>query len=410
MIAARRFFVAVTVLAALLQLASCQSKSSEESPFQWQPLFGNGLHDTSTIIATVGDINITQRDLDMRFDELPPKLKRNYEGEGGQRLLLKEMVEQTLLVMGAVEKGLYNDSDVARTLISQRRSTLDLAMRNYGLLRGNEPSEEEIKEYFDKNREQFRMEGMVLARHVECLTRAEADAAYARLQQGGPENDFAHVVNDYSKNIESAKKGGELGWFNKGGFVPFVQNSADFSKVAYELDLGIHPPFRAGDRWHVVEILQKQYGRPMTFGEARETVLTAMMPGYQDRIIKDYLLAARKEHPVQMKGPFAPGQGLSPETLFARGMAIADPQGKLDMFSLVYTDFPTSEKADDALFMSAMVALDTWQDRRVAEGFLTRLLAEYPDSELVEDATFLKDNLYNPKALNPSSIEELRNN
>jgi len=409
MIAVRRFSVPLMVLVLGLLLASCQGNVDEEQAFQWKPIFGNGLHDSSPVIATVGDLQITQQDLDLRFDELPPKLKRKYEGEEGQRLLLKGMVEQALMVMGAVEKKLYNDTDVARTLISQRRTTLDSAMRNYGLLRGNEPSEEEIRTYFDNNRDQFRQEALIQARHVECLNKDAAEKAYARLMKGGLENDFPHVVKDYSKNIETAKNSGELGWFNKGGFIPFITNAAEFTKAAADLDLGIHPPFRVGNHWHVVEILRKEHSRPMTFGEARDKVLNAMMPGFQDQVIKDYLLAARKEHPVVLKGRFAPGQGMSPETLFARGMALADPQEKLDMFSLVVTDYPTSDKADDALFMSAMVALDTWQDRRVAERYLTRLLDEYPESELVEDATFLKDNMYDPKALNPSTIEELRN-
>jgi hypothetical protein len=249
---------------------------------------------------------------------------------------------------------------------------------------------------------------MSMARHIECLDRSSADQAYARLMQDGLENDFAHVVNDYTKNIETGKNGGELGWFNKGGFVPFVANSTEFSTVAGDLEKGIHPPFRIGDRWHVVEILNREYGRPMTYGEAKDQVKKAMLPGHQDKVIKDFLLAARKAHPVTMEGQFAPGKGMSAEAIFARGMALADPQAKIDMFALVYTDFPTSDKADDALFMSAMVALDTWQDRRVAEGYLVRLVEEYPDSELAEDARFLRENIYDPKALNPSSIEELR--
>ena len=133
-----------------------------------------------------------------------------------------------------------------------------------------------------------------------------------------------------------------------------------------------------------------------------------MMPVHQDTIIKDCHQSARQTHTETMLGQIAPGKGMSPEAIFARGMALADPQAKLDMFSLLFTDFPTSDKADDALFMSAMVAMDTWQDRRIAERYLRRMLEEYPDSELAEDAKFLKDNLYNPKAINPSSIEELR--
>lgn len=403
-----RLSLILSIGAGLFLLASCQKGTETPENFQWQPLFGNGLHDSSPVVATVGDLKITQLDLDLRYDELPPKLKRNYQGEEGQRLLLKEMVEQSLMVMGAVETGLYNDEAVARTLISQRRNTLDSAMRNIGLLKDNQPSEEEIRDFFDKNREQFRQEAMTMARHVECLTKAAADQAYSRLMKGGLENDFAHVVHDFSKNLETGKNSGELGWFNKGGFVPFIANSDQFTDIAADLERGLHPPFRVGDRWHVVEIINKEYGRPMTYKEAREQVVKAMMPGHQDKIIKDYLREARQRHQVTLQGTFAPGKGMSPETIFARGMALADPQAKLDMFALVVTDFPDNEKADDALFMSAMVALDTWQDRRVAEGFLTRLLEEYPDSELAEDARFLRENLYNPKALSPSSIEELR--
>jgi peptidyl-prolyl cis-trans isomerase C len=409
MTAVRRLSSLLLLLSAGLLLASCQGGESGKDSFQWKPLFGNGLHDSSPVIATVGDLKITQLDLDLRYDELPPKLKGNYQGEEGKRLLLKEMVDQALMVMGAVEMGLYNDTDVARTLISQRRSILDNAMRQYGLLRGNLPDEDDIRDYFDKNRQQFRQEGMAKARHVECLSKDEADLAYARLLQGGVDNDFNHVVKDYSRNIESAKNGGDVGWFNQGGVVPFVPSSIEFTRIAYDLKLGLHPPFRVADRWHVVEILRKEPGRPMTFGEARDMVLNSMLPGHQDRIIKDYLQDARQKHTVTFEGTFAPGRGISPETLFARGMALAEPQKKLDMFTLVFTDFPASDKADDALFMSAMVALDSWQDRRVAERYLNRLVNEYPDSELLEDAQFLRDNLYNPKALNPSSIEELRN-
>ena len=408
MTAVRRVFILLLVVCLGMFLASCQENQEKKPAFEWQPIYGHGLHDTSPVIATVGDLEITQMDLDLRFDELPPKLKHEYQGEEGQRLLLKDMVEQALMVMGAVELGLYNDTDVARTLISQRRSTLDLAMRNIGLLKEAQPTEDEIRDFFDKNRSQFRQEGMSLARHIECLGQQEAQQAYARLLQGGLENDFPHVVKDFSRNIESGKNSGELGWFNKGGFIPFVLNSQEFTTMAADLDIGLHPPVRVGDRWHVVEILKKEHGRPMTFGEARGQVLQAMLPGHQDQVTKDYLLEARQQHQVTMLGRFAPGQGMTPESLFARGMALADPERKLDMFSLVVTDFPAHDKADDALFMSAMVALDSWQDRRVAERYLTRLLTEYPDSELVDDAKFLQENLYNPKALSPKTIEELR--
>ena len=66
------------------------------------------------------------------------------------------------------------------------------------------------------------------------------------------------------------------------------------------------------------------------------------------------------------------------------------------------------DRADDALFMAANVAVDSGMDLKVAERYLLRLLEDYPDSELVEDARFLGENLYNPAIRNPQSMEELR--
>jgi peptidyl-prolyl cis-trans isomerase C len=406
--ASRFIVVSVTLLLAAILLGGCQGPSGSDQAYQWQPLFGNGLHDSSPVIARVGEITITQKDLDLRFKELPRNAQDRYEGEEGQRLLLQDMVEQALMVIGAAEKELFNDPEVAQTLVSMRRQVMDSAMRERGLDLNQEPPEEEIRSFFDNNRHHFRQEALLNARHIECLSEKDAQEAYDRLKRGGMDNDFAHVAADYTRNLETAKNNGDLGWFNKGGFLPNVSNAKAFTEIVGDFEVGLHPPFRLVDRWHVVEILNKERSRPMTFKEARGQVVNAMKPGHQERLVQDFLAEARQRHTVKLEGRFAPGQGLSPEALFARGMALADAQAKLDMFALVYNDFPDHEKADDALFMAAMVTLEKWQDGRAVEVLLRRLIRDYPDSELVEDAQFLRDNQYNPKALNPESIEDLR--
>jgi hypothetical protein len=158
----------------------------------------------------------------------------------------------------------------------------------------------------------------------------------------------------------------------------------------------------------VVEILARENERPMTFNEARDQVEMAMMPGFQDDILKRYLRESRKQHKVEMLGRFAPGKGLTPDELFARALAVAATGQKIDLLNLLYTDYPESDRADDALLLAATVALEGWQDANVANYYLEILLEEYPASELAEDAQFLKDNLYNPEVLNPKSMEEYR--
>lgn len=415
MFAVRRTFqgpilILLLLVGVLALLGGCQGSQETSAGIEWQPLFGDFSQDVSPVVAEVGDIQIRQRMVDLFIDELPPARKNDYEGPDGERLALKFMIDQVLLVEGAIEQKLYNDQDVARQLIAQRRNTLAYAMRNYGLLRGKEPTEDELRAFFEENKDKYRQQGLVTCRHVECLNKADADLAYDRLTRETPKTTFEKVVGEMSVNEDTKKTGGNTGWFNKGGFVPFIRNSEEFTSKVYDLDIGLHPPIKVGDRWHVVEVTHREYERPQTFTEAKNHVMQDMLPGWQDAVIKDYLLAARKKYSVKMLGTYAPGQGATEEELFKRAMAITDPQKKLELLSMIHTDFPDGDRADDALFVSANVALETWRDRRIAARYLRMLIDEYPDSELIEDAKFLRENLNNPKVLNPKSIEDLQQN
>jgi hypothetical protein len=303
---------------------------------------------------------------------------------------------------------LYNDTDVARTLIAQRRHTLDSAMRNYGILRGRKPSDDEMREYFENNRARYRQLALLNVRHIEVMTKETADEVYARLLEGGRENHITLLTHEYSVNEETKKEDGNCGWFNEGGQFPLIRGGSDFTRKCYELEDGLNPPFRIADRWHIVEVLDKKPERPMTFKEARSKLELDMLPAYQDALIKDYVRAARERYGVTMTGRFAPGQGLTPEQLFVQGMNVADPERRIDLFRMIWTDFPEAKEADDAMFMAANVALEAFQDYKVAERYLGMLIDTYPDSELIPDAQYLKDNLWNPEALNPTSIEDLR--
>jgi len=391
--------LSLLALCGLVVLGGCQQSGSRQDPSDFLPLFGDRGNDNSPVLARVGKVEITQDDLDMFLEELPPAMHRRYEGADGRRLALKHMVDKAVLALGAVERELYNDQDVARTLISRRRETLESAMTNYGLLLDKEPSDAELQEFFQEHRDKYRQLGLVKARDLDTSTKADAEAAYLRLKMGGAKNQYPYVVKDYCVNEELRKLDGDLGWFNDGGVIPIIPNSQIFTTKAFALPDGLNPPFQVGDRWHVVELYQRQPARSKTFAEAREQVRKDMMPGFQDAIIKDYLLDARKHFEVQMFGEYGPGQGMTVEEIFARAMVLPEAKDKLDLYTLIHTDYPESDRADDALFMAAQVAIEMFDDTRIAGRYLQMLIDEYPDSALIDDATYLRDNINDPKLL-----------
>ncbi len=403
----RRLLFVVLVLTLGLFLTACQDQT-ETPKDNIFPIFGGVGNDISPVIATVGDRVITQQDLDLRFDEMVPKAQRNFEGEEGRMLLLKGMIDEILLVEGAIKKGLQNRQEVGRSLITHRRLDMLSAMRNIGIPEDNPPTEDDYQAFFKDNRHEFMQEGMVRARHVECLTLERAMEAYKLIEAAPTTFNFLKVARDYSINKKTLEQQADVGWYTKTGIVGHVKDSQNFIRATFDMEKGVHRPFQIGDRWHVVEILDRRPGRPMTYNEARDQVKTVMLPAYYDGKIKDYVLKARQDIPVEMLGNYTPGKGMDPDALMQRAALVAEPGVKLDYYRLIYTDYPTSDRADDALFMCALVCMDTWQDRRMALRYLDLLLEEFPESELHEDATFLKENLYKPGGLNPTTIEELR--
>ncbi|MCP4292479.1 MAG: hypothetical protein GY780_11680 [bacterium] len=402
----RALFVALVLVLGLV-LASCNGVGKGGQNGE-KAIFGDGRQDISEVIARVGDEEITQKQLDQHFNELVPRLQKIYKGEAGKQLLLKEMVDKVLFVQGAENMGLKNRSDVGQTLITQYRETMISGMKNIGILEGKEPTEDEIQAFFRDNRKEFVQQGMVNARHIECLTLREAEEAYQKIKTSTENNIFMKTAVDYSINKKSMENEASVGWYNRSGVIPQIRNSKAFINATFDLPLGVNRPVEVGDRWHVVEIIKRRPSRAMTFNEAREIAKNTMLPGFNDALVKNYLREERKNTNVELLGTYTPGQGLDPEAILERASQVQDPGTKLDYYRMLYTDFPDSDRADDALFMCGLICLDTWQDRRLARRYLDILINEYPDSELLEDATFLRENMYKPEAMNPESIDQLR--
>lgn len=407
MVRVKPLLLLLAATAAVLASAGCQQEQTGAG-FGWKPLFGDLAKDTSPVIAEVGEITITQADLEQFIDEQPERAKGEFAGPEGERLALKRMVDSALLVMGAVERKLYNDQTVARTLVANRRVTLEKAMRQYGLLKDAAPSEAEMREYYEKNLGRYKQVGMVRVRHIECKDKAAADQAYRRLQSKDPKDSWVYVCADFSQNEKTRKIEGDAGWMSSGSIVPLIDNGVEFSKAVYDLPIGVSPPLQVAGRWHVVEVTHREFERNSSFDEVKDTIKTEMLPGFQDAVIKDYLKEARAKHGVKYTGRFTPGQGMTPQQLFERAMFNQDITRRIDILLLIAQDFPESDRADDALFMAANTAIENYADPSVGGRILESLVDLYPQSEFVDDANFILENLYNPKFQQPTSIEDIR--
>jgi peptidyl-prolyl cis-trans isomerase C len=95
------------------------------------------------------------------------------------------------------------------------------------------------------------------AAHILLPTREEAEAARARVSEGGEE--FAAVARELSTDQSTAANGGDLGWFTREEMV------APFATAAFALEPGaISEPVESEFGWHVIQVTERDPDRPLT--------------------------------------------------------------------------------------------------------------------------------------------------
>jgi len=141
----------------------------------------------------------------------------------------KELVRRALLEKDAIKAGINKRPD---TVIRQNLARQNVLIRDYvqDWTKNNMPTDEEMKEEYDKIATRLGEQKEYHARHILLKTEQEAKAAISRLDKG---TKFAELAR---KSLDPGSKdnGGDLGWTNPAMFVPaFSEAMTQLAKGKY---------------------------------------------------------------------------------------------------------------------------------------------------------------------------------
>jgi parvulin-like peptidyl-prolyl isomerase len=141
---------------------------------------------------------------------------------------------------------------------------------------GIDVTDEEVREWFEANRESgegFIEPEKIRARHIFLSTvETDDETREARIrdihrQLVAKENTFKELAAAFSEDERTRNRGGDLNWFARDR-IP-----EDFAAAIWELEPGaLTEPFRTAIGWHVVEVLERQEARPVTFEEVEREI------------------------------------------------------------------------------------------------------------------------------------------
>lgn len=158
----------------------------------------------------------------------------------------QKYIEQTQQMYGGEEafKKALDDQGVSFEFYKEYIQR-GLLMQKYTQekMKALEPKEEELKKYFEDNKEKFQT---VSAAHILVKTEEEAKAIKAELDGGA---DFAELAKAKSQDPGSGQQGGDLGSFGKGQMVK------EFEDKVFSMKEGeISDPVKTQFGYHIIKL------------------------------------------------------------------------------------------------------------------------------------------------------------
>ncbi len=281
-------------------------------------------NEPGTVLVKIGPQAITQAELDLAQENLDPRRARMYAGEEGKKALL-DALSQRILVSNL---ALTDPGFLARREPFLADVERQLLINHYvanTVYQGIEPSEAELKAFYEANREErFKTppDRSLRARHLlasckesdpEALVaekKAKVEAALARISAGEP---FATVARELSEG-PTAPNGGDLGVFGPGRMVePF--DKAVQALAAWQVTT---QPVRTRFGWHL--ILREPVETHLSFDQVRDQLAVEVRRDLERKKVADHLDLLWKQHPAGI------AEGLLPsEDEIAKLAAVIEP-------------------------------------------------------------------------------------
>ena len=207
------------------------------------------------ILATVGEKEITNLDVENALKSLDPYQAMHFQTEEGKKQLLEDLVNQELFYMQAKEDQLHNDEDFK----AEMKKIEENMLKQYAInkvLSNVTLTEEEKKAFFEANKSKFNKPESASAKHI--LVDSEELA-----------NDILNKINNNEMTFEA---GGDLGTFTRGQMVP------EFEEAVFNMKNGeVSGPVKTQFGYHLIKLENLQAGGESEYEEVRNEIERSLM-------------------------------------------------------------------------------------------------------------------------------------
>lgn len=243
------------------------------------------------ILARVGTIAITEADVNEFIRGLGER-GAAYNTPEGRRAVLNQLIGNKLLLLDA-QRNLYEAEPAFKAELARLKEELLTSYAGDKAISGVSVTEDEVRKYYDDNKEQFISGGTVSASHILVAEEEKARELISVIKAG--EISFEEAARA-SSTCPSKENGGDLGEFGRGQMVP------EFEEAAFALEVGAmtDEPVKTQFGYHIIKVSAKSEAKAIEYSEIRERLYSFVLNEKRRRAYESKINQLKIMYPVDM--------------------------------------------------------------------------------------------------------------
>lgn len=250
---------------------------------------------SSKVLAIVGSEKIDEKYIEQKMAMYPRGPVARYGSEMFVEKVLTDTIENKLFARAARDIKL-DKSELVQFKIQDAIETLLAQEYKEYLLKKAAPSEDELRQFYEKNKENYKIPEAVRVRHLALKTDNEAREVLKLLKEGA---DFGETAKTRSVRKTGISEG-DLGWVGRGRLLPELEAAAFAMKN--EKPGALSGVIEGEGLFHIIRFEGYKDEEIVPFEKAKEQFMRVLVDEKRTKLIADARERLRKDIGVKIFG------------------------------------------------------------------------------------------------------------
>ena len=241
------------------------------------------------ILAKVGTLRVTEAEVSQMIASFMQR-GQNLDNPQGRAMIVEQLIANKLFLLDE-QKNMYEYNAEFQTQMQRVKEDLLINFAMGKVLEGVKPAtEEEIKAYYEENKDKFTKGESVNASHILVDNEEKAKELLNQINSGDISFEDAARANS---SCPSKENGGNLGEFTRGQMVP------EFDQAVFEMNVGeVAGPVKTQFGYHLIKLNEKNEAKVYGLDEIKDQLKEMAMKEKQQKAYQSKLNQLKILYPV----------------------------------------------------------------------------------------------------------------